>query len=55
MGIHEVMTAHRRAGTQGSSGDTMATELGPIGQMCPRVNGSARAPTEERAFLAAET
>ena len=33
----------------------MATELGPIGQMCPRVNGSARAPTGERAFLAAET
>jgi hypothetical protein len=33
----------------------MATELGSIGRMCPRVNGSARAPTEERAFLAAET
>ena len=33
----------------------MATELGPIGQMCPSVNGIVRAPTEERAFLAVET
>ena len=33
----------------------MATELGPIGRMCPGVNGIARAPMAERAFLAAET
>lgn len=33
----------------------MATKSGPIGQMCPSVNGSARAPLAERAFLAAET
>jgi hypothetical protein len=33
----------------------MATKSGPIGQMCPRVNGIARAPLAERAFLAAET
>lgn len=33
----------------------MATELGPIGRMCASVNGRARAPMAERAFLAAET
>lgn len=33
----------------------MATKSGPVGQMCPSVNGSVRAPLAERAFLAAET
>jgi hypothetical protein len=33
----------------------MATELGPSGRMCPSVNGIARAPKEERAFLDAQT
>jgi len=33
----------------------MVTELGPSGQMCPRVNGSARAPKEERVSRDAQT